>query len=150
LLETYGAGQVKPGSRIVTAALVDPSGTYTYTSPNRIINIAKETALVANATTTPVSFGGSASGTVRLRATVTEVADGTPGDRRNATVTFIDRATSLTIATVNCDVNGVATFDWAVNLGAAASKSYTIGFIVSNYYNRSSTADNATIVVNKN
>ena len=84
-----------------------------------------------------------------LSANVTELADGLPGDLRNATVAFIDRTTAATIATVNVGANGVATFDWSVNLGTATTKTYTIGFVVSNYYNRNNTADNATVVVNK-
>ena len=62
---------------------------------------------------------------------------------------FIDRSTSLTIATVNVAANGTATFTWPIDLGAATSKAFTIGFVVSNYYNRNSTADNVVVTVNK-
>ena len=149
LLEPFGAAQVKPGSRTVTAALVNQSAMYTYTSLNKAITIQKEDARVVSTTPATISLGGSATGVVTLSANVTELADGLPGDLRNATVAFIDRTTAATIATVNVGANGVATFDWSVNLGTATTKTYTIGFVVSNYYNRNNTADNATVVVNK-
>jgi len=44
---------------------------------------------------------------------------------------------------------GTATLNWSVNLGSATSKSYTIGFAVGNYYNRTSTADNIVVTVSK-
>src|SRR5439155_21272651 len=154
-------GQMKPGARTVYATTSDSN--FTPSTGNRPITITKEDARVANAGLTSVSFGGSATGTVVLSATVKDITaaigdvawDANPGDIRNATVTFVDRTTFTNIATVNVTLSGsdpklgVATYNWPVNLGTATSKSFTIGFIVSNYYNRSSTLDDAKINVSK-
>src|SRR5207237_10250377 len=64
LLEPFGAGQVKPGSRTVTAALVGQSAMYSYTSQNKAITVQKEDARVTNTTPGTVNFGGSATGPV--------------------------------------------------------------------------------------
>jgi hypothetical protein len=154
-------GQMKPGSHTVYATTADSN--FAPSTGSRPISIIREDARVANAGLTSVSFGGSATGTVVLSATVKDITavigdpawDPYPGDIRNATVTFIDRATSTNIATVNVTLSGsdpklgVVTYNWPVNLGTATSKSFTIGLIVSNYYNRSSTSDDATINVSK-
>ena len=103
------------------------------------------------------SLGGSSTGTVVLSANVRDITSvtGDPsweanaGDIRNATVSFLDRGTGAILGTVAVGANGVATLNWTVDLGASTTKTYTIGFLVSNYYNRNSTTDNATVVVNK-
>jgi hypothetical protein len=38
---------------------------------------------------------------------------------------------------------------WTPNIGTATSKVYSIGFVVTNYYNRNQTADNANITITK-
>ena len=81
--------------------------------------------------------------------------DAYPGDIRNAQVLFVDRSTGATIASVTPTLTGAgtavgtATFDWPVNLGTSKSKTFTIGIVVSYYYNRNSTSDDATVVVSK-
>ena len=73
-----------------------------------------------------------------------------------AEVTFINRTTNAMIATVTVTLTnaddtstGVAEYDWTVDIGTAKSKSYRVGMIVSDYYSRNSTADDATITVSK-
>jgi Bacterial Ig-like domain (group 3) len=155
-----GTGQMKPGSRAVTAVA---DSNFNVTSPAKLITIQKEDARVTNTTPTSISFGGSATGTVVLSANVRDITavtgdaawDNFGGDIRNATVSFVDRSTAAIIATVNVALSGsdpkvgVATFNWPVNLGTATSQTISIGFIVSNYYNRNSTLDNVNITVNK-
>jgi len=152
---------MKPGSRSVTATFVDPN--FSVTNPSKLITIQKEDARVANTTPASVSLGGVAAGTVVLSATVRDITaavgdpswDNNPGDIRNATVSFLDRSTNAIIATVPVVLSGTdptqgaATFNWAVNLGTATSKTFSIGFVVSNYYNRNNTADNVNITVSK-
>jgi hypothetical protein len=61
----------------------------------------------------------------------------------------VNRTTGAAIATVVPDVNGVATFNWTVNLGTATSQTTKIGLVVGNYYSRSSTLDDGTVVISK-
>jgi hypothetical protein len=153
MLEPNGGGNMKPGAHQVTATTNDAN--FVASSSTRAFSIAKEDARITNTTPATVKLG-AATGTVTLTANVKDISavtgdpawDNFPGNIDLATVTFIDRGTGATIATVPV-VGGVARFDWAVNLGTATTKTFTIGFMVSNYYNRSNTADNATVVVNK-
>jgi hypothetical protein len=153
LLEPNGGGNMKPGAHQVIATTNDPN--FVASSSTRAFSIAKEDARITNTTPATVRLNG-ATGTVPLSANVLDISsvtgdaawDNFPGNIDLATVTFIDRGTGATIATVPV-VGGVSRFDWAVNLGTATTKTFTIGFLVSNYYNRSNTADNVTVVVNK-
>jgi hypothetical protein len=82
--------------------------------------------------------------------------DNLPGDIRNAQVQLIDRGTNTVLATATVAATGdtatvgVATFNWSVSLGAAMSKTDTLGFNVLNYYLHNSTTDNVSITVSKN
>jgi hypothetical protein len=78
------------------------------------------------------------------------------GDIRNATVTFVNRGNNTPIATVPVGLvnpsdtkTGTATYVWNVNIGNADSESYTIGFIVNNWYTRNSSADDEVVTVKK-
>ena len=62
---------------------------------------------------------------------------------------FVDRATNTIIATVNVRADGVVTYSWPVNLVTAKSKGITLEFIVSYYYSRNSSTDNAIVQVAK-
>lgn len=85
-----------------------------------------------------------------MTVTVTDAPDGYPGDIRNAQVQFFNRGTNTLLGTANVTASdsnptvGTATLNWAATPGTD-----TIGFVVTNYYNRNSSADNATITVSK-
>jgi YVTN family beta-propeller protein len=161
LIEPTPTRQMKPDYRIVSATVVDPN--FAVTSAVKAITIQKEDARVAYSGPTSVSLHGSATGTVPLSVTVRDITavagdaawDPNAGDIRNAQVSFIDRSTNMILATVPVTLSGddtktgVASYNWAVNLGTSKSKSYTIGFMVGYYYNRYNIADNALIVVSK-
>jgi YVTN family beta-propeller protein len=152
--------QMKPDFRAISATFVDPNFDVTNPAP-KAITIQKEDARVAYSGAAVLKLG--LDGTVTLTATVRDITavpgdlrwDNNPGDIRNAQVMFVDRSTGAIIATVtptlsgSDSMTGTATYSWPVNLGSAKSKSYTIGFIVSYYYNRNSSADNVTILVTK-
>ena len=154
-------GQMKPGLRIVTATFVDPN--FSVTSPSRSLTMQKEDARIAYSGPTSFSLGGTATGTVVLSVTVKDITaatgdtawDGNPGDIRNAQVQLIDRGTNIVLGTATVSATGstatvgTATFNWSVNLGTASSKVFSIGFLVTNYYNRNSTLDNVSITVTK-
>jgi YVTN family beta-propeller protein len=152
--------QMKPDFRVVTATFIDPNFAVT-NPPGKAITIQKEDARVAYTGPKSVSFGGSATGTVVLTASVRDISaaigdpawDANAGDIRNAQVAFIDRATNTILGLVPVTGSdprvGTATYNWSVNLGTARSKSYTIGFIVTYYYNRNNVTDNAVVVVSK-
>ena len=44
-------------------------------------------------------------------------------------------------------LDGIVIFNWNANIGTNATQTFTFGFIVSNYYTRNSTLDDATLVV---
>jgi hypothetical protein len=152
--------QMKPDFRAVTATFVDPNFTLTNPAP-KAITIQKEDARISYSGAPTLKLG--ADGTVTLIATVQDITavagdlrwDGNAGDIRSAQVSFVDRSTGATLATVtpvlsgSSSTTGTATYTWPVNLGNAKSKNYSIGFIVGYYYNRNSSADNVTIVVTK-
>lgn len=168
LLEKAPAGQLRPNAmtKIATASFSGVSPNYTVANPSaKALLINKEDARVTYTGPATVSTTSRTSGaaTIPLRATVRDIAatsehnaDGTVGDIRLARVTFINRTTSAIIATVTVTLadpddtsTGVAAYDWHVDIGTAKSKSYTVGMIVSDYYSRNSTADDATITVSK-
>jgi VCBS repeat-containing protein len=133
-------GQMKPGLHVVAASFVDPSTAYALSNPaSKSINIAKEDAHVALVGPTALSLSG---GTVRLTVSVTEFGDTTLGDIKLANVQFWNRATSAVIGTVNVAADGTATLNWATTPGT-----YSIGFVVGNYYLRNNAADNVSVTV---
>lgn len=78
------------------------------------------------------------------------------GDIQNATVTFVNRDTNTPIATVpvalvsSGDTTiGIATFEWTVNIGTIDSIDFTIGVVVSGYYESDSSADDVVVTVSK-
>jgi hypothetical protein len=156
LTETI-AGQLKPGSKVAMAEFmgVDPNVTVANKSLGLTVRQedAARTAYTGPAvqlTTCPTC--GTA--TVRLEAKVWE-EDATPGDARNATMTFVDRATGLSIGvgTLDTTKSTAATayyfLNWSVDIGTAASKAFTIGMLAGNYYVRNNVADNGTLTVRK-
>src|SRR5262249_49773738 len=107
----------------------------------------------------------SSTATVTLSATIKDITavtgdpafDAYAGDIRNARVTFINRDTNTVIAS-NVAFGlvdpaaakvGTATYNWSVDIGQADSQQYTIGIIVSNYYTRNASADDAIVTVSK-
>jgi hypothetical protein len=93
--------------------------------------------------------------TIRLETRVSELADGQLGDVRTATVAFINRTTGATIGTAILDTAKSTPamayyyFNYAVNIGASTSQTFTIGTFVNGYYTRNATADNGTTIVKK-
>jgi Bacterial Ig domain len=132
--------QMKPGLHIVAATFVDPSPAYALSSPaSKSINIAKEDAHVALVGPAALSLSG---GTVRLTVSVTEFGDTAFGDIKLANVQFWNRATNAVLGTVNVAADGTATLNWTTTPGT-----YSIGFVVGNYYLRNNAADNITVTV---
>jgi hypothetical protein len=84
--------------------------------------------------------------------------DANPGNITLAQVTFVNRATGATIATVpvtlvpnpanSTDYTvGTASYNWSVSIGTASSQTFTIGAIVNGYYTRNSTTEDAVVTV---
>lgn len=161
LLETSPAGQLRPNgmTKITAASFVGPNPNYSLSNPSSkavLINKEDAGATYDGPRTVSTSEKGSSMATIPLRATITDIADGSRGDIRLAQVSFVNRATNAVIATVNVSLTdpsdtttGVAKYDWNVDIGTSSSKSYTVGLIVSNYYSRNSANDNATVTVSK-
>jgi hypothetical protein len=151
---------------MATATLVNVSPNYNVPNPTaKAFLITKEDARPTydGPTAVMTSPRGTGKATIPLRAIVRDISatleagtDTHAGDVRLAQVMFFNRTNNAVIATVNVtlpDPNvksvGVATYDWKVDIGSAAAKTYKVGFVVANYYNRNSTLDDATIVVTR-
>jgi len=113
-----------------------------------------------------VSTSGSevSTATVSLSATIKDISatveangDTSAGDVRNATVTFIDRDTGLSISpSLNVTLPntsetaiGTVSYNWPVDIGRANSQTYRVGMLVSNYYTRNSVAEDTLVTVAK-
>jgi hypothetical protein len=153
-----------PGNRIVTTAFGGVSNNFTVTNPTKVLIVNQEDARAAynGATAVQTACHTCSTATINLSALIKDISstvdaagDTDSGDIRNANVMFVDRSTGAIIGTVSVALTGSditvgqATFNWNVDIGAATSKSYTIGMIVSNYYARNSTTENAVVVVSK-
>jgi Big-like domain-containing protein len=148
------------GSNLLTAVFNQSVPNYTVPSPGKPLSIASEDATVAYSGPNPETICSSCT-TLKLTATVSDISVTNPvgdpdsGDVGNATVSFVNRATGLTIATVKVVATtadpriGTATFDWPITIAANSTQSYTIGMVVGGYYQRNNTADNVVVKVTK-
>jgi len=141
-------GALRPGNKAISVAYNGVSPNYTVAGRNATMTINREDASVTYVGNTSVACTTCSAVAVTLSAKVGEL-DASLGDLRNASVSFINRTTGATIATVAAGPDGVASFTWTVNLGTAASQTTKIGLMVSNYYIRNSTLDDATVVITK-
>ncbi|HEX4997947.1 MAG TPA: Ig-like domain-containing protein, partial [Terriglobia bacterium] len=154
---------VAPGAYIVRVNVADDDGASTTASIT--IVVSQEDARVSYIgpmlVATP-SISNSVA-TIELRAVIQDITAVLPlidpdgGVITNATVTFVNRDTGATIA-ANIPVTllqasdslvGIATFNWVVNLGNADAQSFTIGFVVGNYYTRNDSSDDALVTVTR-
>jgi hypothetical protein len=145
---TPTGGALRPGSKTVTITYLGVNPNYTVANKSSSMSITREDAVVAYAGDTKVVCTTCSAVAVQLRARVSE-ADASVGDVRNATVSFVNRTTGLTIATVAVAADGTASTTWTVNLGTSATQTTKIGMVVSGYYIRSNTLDDGTVVVSK-
>ena len=164
VLETV-AGQMLPNgaTKTVTATYSGPSANYTLPVPTaKAVILNKEDVRVDFVEMLPVSTGGDGTETIQLKVKVKDIArtvdaagDTTVGDIRLARVTILNRAGGVIGAnlpvTIDPDdpsgLDGVATVNWTANIGTNLTQTFTFGFIVSNYYTRNSTLDDATLTV---
>jgi hypothetical protein len=153
LVETT-AGTLRPGIKAATVEFVQVAPGYIIANKSGSITVKAEDARTAYTGPAEVLTTTGAA-TIRLEATVWELADADSGDVRTATVTFVNRTTGAGIGTAILDTAkstptmAVYYFNYAVNIGANASQTFTIGTMVSGYYTRNATADNGTTIVKK-
>ncbi|HSV86687.1 MAG TPA: ExeM/NucH family extracellular endonuclease [Levilinea sp.] len=112
---------------------------------------------VATASTTSNTAAVTLAATILdITATNDPARDDFPGDIRNAQVTFVDHETNATLCSapvglvdVNDASTGAATCTWMANLGSADSLSVRVGVVVSGYYTRNDTADDAIVTISR-
>jgi hypothetical protein len=151
-----------PGTRMATAVFNEVNGNFTVSNPVRVFTINKEDARVTYTGSKSVKASSVGKATVKLSVTVKDISatsdaagDSDPSDIGGATVAFVNRETGATLAMVpvtaaSSDTStGTASYDWNVDIGTARSKTYKVGFIVTNYHTRNSSADDVTITVSK-
>jgi len=142
-------GQLKPGAKTISIVYNGVSGNFTVANRTSSMAIGRGDAAVTYIGNTSVTCTTNCSAVpVVLRAQVRDT-DSTPGDLTRATVNFVNRTTGLSIGTVAVAADGTATLTWTVNLGTATSQTTKIGMVVGNYYIRSSTLDDGTVVITK-
>jgi hypothetical protein len=147
------SGQLIAGTKLVTGSFENVSPNFAVANPmQKVLGISREDARVAWVGSKSLSTVG---GKVTLQALVKDISataeangDVYPGDISRATVQFVNRATGATIATVPVTSGGLATFVWTPTL-SSTSQTFTIGLVVSGYYIRNNTADNAILTITK-
>ena len=151
------------GSRIITAEFNQDVPNYTIGSVSKSMSILKEDARVTIYGYTAYTACRTCSvAKVILRADVDDISvtpdangDTTPGDIRNATLTFINRTTYGNVATVPVTLEdpgvltkGEAVYEWTVDLGTAQSKTFSIGYSVGGLYSRT-TYESVAVTVSR-
>jgi hypothetical protein len=112
-----------------------------------------------------VSTGGDGLATIELKVKVKDIArtleangDTAIGNIQLARVTIVNRSTGGVIASnvpvvIDPDdpsgLDGVAIYNWNVNIGANLTQTFNLGFMVVNYYTRNSALDNSPVIVNR-
>jgi probable HAF family extracellular repeat protein len=148
-----------PGTVVVVASQAGNTIFGPALSVTRNITVAKQPASSAytGASLAWTASEMSSSATVTLAATI-KGFDSLGGDIRNAKVSFVDRGSSVTLASglpvglvsASDTTVGTATFNWSVTLPPGApSQSYTIGIIVSGYYADDKSAEDAVVTVSR-
>jgi len=149
------------GARIVIAAFNQARPSYEIYNPARSISVLREDARVSFTAPTTVNTqcGSCSTAVVRLEATVRDISlagpgtDQDPGDVGTSTVSFVNRATGAVIQTVAVAADpkdsrvGKAVYDWRVDIGKTASRTFTIGMAVGNQYVRNSAVDDVKVKV---
>ncbi|TDD98048.1 T9SS type A sorting domain-containing protein, partial [Flavobacterium cellulosilyticum] len=166
------AGQMSPGSKIVTAVInsVDSNFVISNLGPTTSLTITNEDARVDYTGDAMKATDNSSTtyATVQLRANIFDVSvpqtpsdpayDAYPGDIRNAKVMFVDRDNSnapisgwipvTTLLNPSDTKVGTVSFNYLVNLLSADYKFLTVGILVDNgYYIRNNADDNVVVTV---
>jgi hypothetical protein len=151
-----------PTSHSVTAAYMPANVNWgTSTSAGKTLTVSKEDASAefsgAVYYSSPTA-GGSVTAT--LTAVITDADDGSRGDIRNATVSFVNRDQNGTAFT-NCanrpvglitagdTTVGTATCTTTLTAGTSltTANEYTVGLVVNNWYTRDNSTDNTIVTV---
>lgn len=156
---------LSPGAYAVTAQFGGINPSFVVINPTTNLTITPEDAGVSYTGTLfaqTASISSSTAG-VTLSANVQDTtvvtgalgSDPYPGDVRNATVTFIDRATNTAISppiAVNSadGRTGTVSYNWTATLPAGATaQTFRIGLVVGGYYARTSTSDDVIVNVSQ-
>jgi YD repeat-containing protein len=138
-----------PGTYPITATGLT-SANYAITYVSGTLTVTPEDAVVAFIAPTIVSASPvTGNVTITLASLVSDLPDGSGGDIRNATLTFVNRATGATLCTAPIGLvassntsSGVATCTFAATAGT-----YTIESRVSGWYTRDAVADDVSLPV---
>ena len=151
---------VAPGSRAVAATFLSGDADFAGSNASAALTVTPESASVST-TTTPLVFTRSATTgtrTIRLRASVTDAADGSRGDIRRALVTFLDRRTgkafagcsqeSVRLVSSTDTTRGVASCSTSLSAASRTAGSvYEVGTKLGGSYRRSSGLDDTLAAV---
>jgi hypothetical protein len=134
---------------------------YSFSYVGGTLTVTKEDASSAFSGSTYYSTptaGGSVTAT--LSAVITDAADGSRGDIRNAKVTFVNRDASsaafagcsnlpVGLVTVGDTTVGTATCNTTLTAGTSqtAANLYTVGIVVNNWYSENDSTDNTVVTV---
>src|SRR5262249_22401687 len=157
-----------PGSYAISCS-GGSSPNYTFSYSGGTLTVGQEDARTAysGATSFVTSSPSSATASVQLASTIRDISavsgdpafDSFPGDIRNATVTFVNRATGNAFAgcasrpvtlTVPTDSTvGTATCTTSLAAPAKGQAQYTVGTVVGGYYSRNTTVEDKVITVKR-
>ena len=149
-----------PGAYPITiGGLTSPNYAITYVGST--FTVTPEDARVSVISPRLVSAAASGPTTVLLAATIQDISatadaagDVDAGDIRNATVTFVDRATNATLCTAPIGLSkpsdlrtGVITCTFTRDFGTTLPASLVVGTRVAAYYTRDAAADDVTMSI---
>jgi hypothetical protein len=162
---TAPTGQMAPGNHNVTAVFGNLNPNFSVANPWTSLKIAQEDARVTYAGNLFYGIPQTApTGTITLIATIQDITavtgdpvyDPYPGDIRNATLTFVDRATNATLCTASVLLvnssdtkTGSVTCTFTGVVDNTGSKQYMVGMVVSGYYTRNSSSDNTLVTISQ-
>src|SRR6266852_794584 len=167
-----------PGSHTILATFNNINPNFAVTNPGTNLTITPEDARVTYAGNIFVGIPlTSSTAPITLTATVSDITalgpysagqpatgdpayDPYPGDIRNATVTFVDRATNTTLCTApvllvngSDTKTGSVTCSFTGTVGTSGSTQYTVGIVVGGYYSnaikRSTSLDDTVVTISQ-
>jgi hypothetical protein len=157
-----------PGSYAISCS-GGSSPNYTFLYSGGALTVGQEDARTTYSGTTSfvTSSPSSTTASVTLTSTIRDISavsgdpafDSFPGDIRNATVTFVNRATGnaftgcasrpVTLTVPTDSTVGTATCTTSLAAPTKGQAQYTVGTVVGSYYSRNTTAEDKVITVKR-
>jgi len=157
-----------PGSYAISCSGgSSPNYTFSYSGGTLAVGQEDARTTYSGATSFVTPSPSSTTASVKLTSTIRDISavsgdlafDSFPGDIRNATVTFVNRATGnaftgcasrpVTLTVPTDSTVGMATCTTSLAAPAKGQAQYTVGTVVGGYYSRNTTVEDRVITVRR-